>query len=65
MMTSDEFKDKVDGYIALVLDGHLTEDDACDATLDCLTAVAEHDKDRCYDYFVAQWVRTFMKGVAK
>ena len=58
-MTLEEFKGKVASYLALVCDGHLSEDDAADAALDCLTAVPEHQQNEAYDFYSDTWIETF------
>lgn len=61
-MSVEEFKEKVDGYIAMVLDNQLSKDDAGDATMDCLTAVDESEHEQCYEYYENQWVEVFYGG---
>lgn len=60
-MTLEEFKGKVDGHIAMVMDNQLTKDDAGDAILDCLTAVAEDEYWQGYYYYEQQWTDAFLK----
>jgi len=64
-MDLQEFKDKADGYIAMVLDNQLTKDDAGDAINDCLSAVAEDEQEEGYDYYSQQWVKWLMNGESK
>ena len=60
-MTLEEFKCKVDSCIAMVIDSQLTKDDAADAIIDCLTAVAEHEYWQGYYYYEQQWTNSFLK----
>ena len=58
-MTPEEFKGKVNSYYSLVLDGHLSKDDAEDAINDCITAVKDCEQEQCHDYHEKKFVETF------
>ena len=58
-MSPIEFKEKVSSYYCLVIDGHLSKDDAEDAILDTLTAVNESDQDIARDYHRQVWAEYF------
>lgn len=58
-MTAEEFGEKVSGYYAMVVEGHLGKDDAEDAILDTLTAVSDDEREAAHDIHQAIWEKLF------